>query len=468
MTREDEEEKTSSLDAAESSSPTSFGGLCCLLNRTVVKYLSGVVKSKIAPLVPVTTVLASRPPQRKKFGSDKEFIELMKQRMKFEDEMEDVRREVYLAFGGILTALFEDAPQIFVNAYRVVTGCGKTEDMTCGSAVSGGLYTWSKADTWMFFFSLKTVGIFCLKLSLFHSIVAKRRRLFELKELIKDKTEECKANRTMNAQIVDRRSGRSALEGEASAGQHGPTTVDDNGASDFYNRKMIAQITELKRSEDELLKKIRGLEMQQGDEGDEQRFMHFREVTMLSVPDPTSDEIKKRDEMLSHCYESNLKFEKVSGAEKSYPTVEMFASKHNTFHELWAKCIGEIDEEPGIVFPWLWHFDSNERMAMHREDQGDLLRVSDMPLKSRNQVYRVELKLGPGVHNRRAITKYTWFNLESSGREGFCMIWEPCTSLNDPVEDGFTARSTEAKSKGIYLFEKIAPGKTKFTMVQTS
>jgi hypothetical protein len=71
MTREDEEEKTSSLDAAESSLPL-----------RLVSFGSG------------HDGFGFTPPQRKKFGSDKEFNELMKQQMKFEDEMEDVRREV--------------------------------------------------------------------------------------------------------------------------------------------------------------------------------------------------------------------------------------------------------------------------------------------------------------------------------------------------------------------------------------
>ena len=121
---------------------------------------------------------------------------------------------------------------------------------------------------------------------------------------------------------------------------------------------------------------------------------------------------------------------------------------------------------------WAWFVTSHERMALHEKDNGNLLRVSDVSEKSRSQIYKLEVKLGLGVNNRRATTKFTWFKLEQgnpSGREGYCVVWEPYdASSKDHVENGFTRNSIEATTKGIYLFEKIANGRTKLTAVQQS
>ena len=148
----------------------------------------------------------------------------------------------------------------------------------------------------------------------------------------------------------------------------------------------------------------------------------------------------------------------------------MFTSKRNTDSSVWGKCYGKIDEAPEVILAWLWHMTSHERMAIHDGKNGNLLRVTDMSEKSRSQIYKCEFKVGMGVHNRRTTTKYHWFKLEPgnpSGREGYCMVWEPYyVSSKDYVEEGFTRNSIEAVSKGIYLIEKIANGRTKFTMVQ--
>ena len=114
------------------------------------------ISSRETKIVPVLS-LSAAPKKSYAFGSDEELVELVKQRMKYEDEMASSRRGVYMAYGGILTALFEDLPQIIVNSYRVVTGCGNEDAKTCGSTLSDDNYTWTKADSWMFFYSIKTV-----------------------------------------------------------------------------------------------------------------------------------------------------------------------------------------------------------------------------------------------------------------------------------------------------------------------
>ena len=253
-----------------------------------------------------------------------------------------------MAVGGILTALFEDVPQIIVNSYRVVTGCGNEDAMACGSTLSDENYTWTKADSLMFFYSLKTVFFLSLKLRHFHSVRAKRSRMHELKKLIKEKTEECKANRAMHAAFADvapaafprardessvlrcatkednkNNTVASSLEQASDldgflGGQPNPATTSsfatsrELGAEDMnvlqaLNKKLIVENMDLKKS-------LAELEKGREEELDEKIFKRFIEVTMHSVPAPTSDELEKRDKALSYCGDqTNLlwKFEKI-------------------------------------------------------------------------------------------------------------------------------------------------------------
>ena len=462
----------------------------------------------LSPLFAPKTITSSVSVLKKSyaFGSDAELVELVKQRMKFEDEMAMARRNVYMSLGGCLTAVFEDVPQIIVNSYRVVTGCGKVDAMTCESKLSDDNYTWTTADSWMFFYSLKTVFFLSMKLRHFHSVKVKRSRMHELKKLIKEKTEECKANRAMHVALADvapaafpgarheaivlkcatkednKNNMLSAYLEQASdldgfLGQHNPATTSsfatspEFGAEDMsvlqaLNKKLVVENIDLKKS---LAEAEKGRE----EELDEKTFKRFIEVTMHSVPAPSSDELANRDKALSYCGDEThelWKFEKIEGASKSYSTVEMFASKRNTDSSVWGKAVGEIDEAPEVVLAWLWHLTSLERMAIHEKDNGNLLRVSDLSDKSRSQHFKYEFKLGFGIQHRRGLAKYSWFKLEpgknSSGFEGYCQVWEPDVSSNDHVDEGFTRNSVEATSKGIFLIEKIGEGRAKLTMVQ--
>ena len=471
-----------------------FTGISIVRSKTIL-VLSGIAKktswisgraTKIAP----THSSSSAPKESYAFGSNEEFVELVKQRNKYEDEMAQTRRGVYMAFGGLLTALFEDLLQIIVNSYRVVTGCGNDVATTFGSTLSDDNYTWTKADSFMFFNSLKTVFFFSIKLRHFYSVIAKRDRMHELRKLIKEKTEECKANRFMHAMLAEAAPrvpseqpkdnmvvrGSARLDGNLGQPDYSTSSVsstntsqkvgaEETNVSQSVNKKMAAQIVEM-------LQKISALEKGQGNALDEKTFKRFIDVTMHSVPAVTPDELELRDKALEYSSDkthSSWKFETIKGASKSNPTVKMFASKGNTDNIVWGKCVGEVDEAPEVVLAFVWHMTSLERLSIHEKRSGNLLRVSDMSEKSRSQIFKCEFVLGLGVRNRRGIGKYTWFELEPgnpSGREGYCVVWESCVSSKDHVEEGFTRNSVEARSKGIYLIEKIEQGRTKFTMVQ--
>lgn len=376
--------------------------------------------------------------------------------------MASARRSVFLALGGCLTAVFEDLPQIVVNSYRVVTGCEKDDEMTCRNDFADENYTWTTADSWMFFFTLKSVFFFALKLRHFYKVEAKRLRMHELRGLIDEKTRECQANRVMHATIDEVAAGSNDIEkGKATEKQkpndsgHSRSTwflsapkkddsseaSSDSHRSDALYKRLIGENADLKNSLAELKKN-------RGDELDEKAYKHFIEVTMHHVPVPTQDELENLDRSLSYCGDQmhlGRRFEKIDGASKTFPTVEMFVSKNNVDTHVWGKCVGAIDAAPEVVLAWVWHLTSHERMAVHERHNGTLIRVSDMPERSRSQTFKAEFALGMGASNRRISSKYTWFGLEggnTGGRGRYCIVWEPHVSAKDH-EKGFTKNSIE-------------------------
>ena len=206
-------------------------------------------------------VAADDTPKALAFGSDEEFLTLMGQRMEFEDQLAREHQEVYIALGGCLTAICEDLPQLIVNSYRVVTGCGKGEAATCGSFCSNGQYLWTAADTAIFFYSLKSAGFFLVKLQKFQDVVEKRSRIEKLKELIKEKTAECKANRAMQTNAAEFVTSPPVyLNTKMSPADEVNASAEEKRVSVALNKKMIARIMVLESEKEEILKRNAALE----------------------------------------------------------------------------------------------------------------------------------------------------------------------------------------------------------------
>ena len=89
---------------------------------------------------------------------------------------------------------------------------------------------------------------------------------------------------------------------------------------------------------------------------------------------------------------------------------------------------------------------------------------------SRTQHFRVEYSIpAPGFHNRRAELTQTWFKLEGglNGNEAYAITLESHKSPHQDHESlGFTKSSVQASTRGIYIFERLAPRSTRFTMLQ--
>ena len=127
----------------------------------------------------------------------------------------------------------------------------------------------------------------------------------------------------------------------------------------------------------------------------------------------------------------------------------------------WGKCAGDIDEPVDDVFAWMWMGCSYERMKLHREKHGDLLRQSDASEVSRNQIFQTEQKLAPGFANRWYEVESTWVKLQDNG--SIVQAFRPTVKGDTGL---FTPGSLGAFHTGMYHFEQVAPRITRFTLVQ--
>ena len=186
------------------------------------------------------------------FGSDEEFMHLMRQRRKDEEELEGTNQSIFVALGVFLVACFEDVPQLAVNSYRVISGC-KTDDLdmtTCGA--KDNEYLWTASDTAIYFYSLKTAGALFLKFYTFTRIPERRRRIAELTRMIEKKTDDCKANRVMNAARAE----KAPSEGGGGPDAASSSKIEDDRVATSLVKSMIAENIAQKKSIEELEKEV--------------------------------------------------------------------------------------------------------------------------------------------------------------------------------------------------------------------
>ena len=116
---------------------------------------------------------------------------------------------------------------------------------------------------------------------------------------------------------------------------------------------------------------------------------------------------------------------------------------------------------------------------MHKASNAeDLISQTNASTTNRNQIVLSEYTTLPGFANRRAVTRYSWFELGEPSKvppdghhSAFAIAFEPsrCTDGNNvssPPFSGFTKTSIEATQFGLYLFEQVAPRITKMSLVQ--
>ena len=190
---------------------------------------------------------------------------------------------------------------------------------------------------------------------------------------------------------------------------------------------------------------------------------------MTICPPPTEDEI----EVLKRCLAYNSEtlqttFEHVKGPSSD---VQLFQRQASDSELIWGKAIGEVYESAEMVLAWAWRNCSNDRVARHRSQYGNLLRRTDATDQSRRQHYQAEYKVPAiGFNNRRAEIDQTWFKLEGglNGNDAYAMTTEtnPKSAYMDPEELGFTKSSILASTKALYTFERIAPLTTRVSMIQ--
>ena len=207
------------------------------------------------------------------------------------------------------------------------------------------------------------------------------------------------------------------------------------------------------------------------DEIDELSRRHFVNVTMRRAPAPSAEDNALLLKSLEYTI-SDGRYKRIRGTLMTFPTIQMFIREDATDEAAWGKSFGEVDESPELVLAYNWFLCSYERMNIHRRAHGTaLVRRTDAKESSRTQTYELEITLATGIANRCFTNSFTWFKLETDittgQREAYVMTID---RDNGTTHRGggspFTAKAVTGASIGIYLFEKVAPRITKFTMVQ--
>ena len=210
---------------------------------------------------------------------------------------------------------------------------------------------------------------------------------------------------------------------------------------------------------------------------------HFVATTLPSTPAPSRDELELLRKSLTYLNpkpsaDAGTAFERLRGSLIKYPSLHVFTRREITSAGSWrwGKCVGDVDETLEDSFAWVWRWCSYERLDRHVESNGKFLvrqtDASEDQYARRSQIVKVEYKISPGVAHRRSMTKYTWFMLASglNGHEAYAIAFEPApdplyNTNRAPLLLGFTKKSVEARSHGIFLFEKIASRITRMTYV---
>ena len=209
-------------------------------------------------------------------------------------------------------------------------------------------------------------------------------------------------------------------------------------------------------------------------EVDDLNRRHF--VSLLpSVPAPTEREASLLSTSLKyHTLADDTLYKRVRGSLKTYPTLQMFTRFEPSSDSLWGTSVGDIDETPERVLAWNWHMCSYERVQRHRGANGErLVRQTDAKDDSRTQVYQSEYKMIPTIANRSTTLTNSWFQLDPSvlGREAYAIAFATTQDHDDGKQQGsphpFSKNAVKVNVAGIYLFERLAPRVTKFTMRQS-
>ena len=200
------------------------------------------------------------------------------------------------------------------------------------------------------------------------------------------------------------------------------------------------------------------------DEIDELKRNHFAKVTMKHAPAPNALEKALLLKSLEYTL-SDDRYKRIRGTLMTYPTIQMFIREDANDEAAWGKSYGDIDESPELVLAYNWFVCSYERTETHRRSNGALVRRTDATETSRTQMYEVEMTLATGIASRCFTSSFTWFKLDPSvlGREAYAMTIDREKGTQDSP---FTPKAVAGTSVGIFLFERVAPRITKFTMIQ--
>ena len=201
---------------------------------------------------------------------------------------------------------------------------------------------------------------------------------------------------------------------------------------------------------------------------DEAVSNHFITEIMPNAKGLSEGEAKLIETSMTYIDKS---FIRIPGTLTKDSSIEMFHML-SANDSAWGKGVGVVDTSAKKCLSWIMNWCSNERLAEHVAKNGNVLRVAHRIPDSHSQIVSAVMKLPAGAADRVFHGWFVWSKIPNyHGHEAFVLAFAPreeCDASLLPPLPSFpnASRAIVGETKGIYLFETLAPEVTRMSLYQ--